>query len=493
VRQMLTESFLISGLGGAGGLAIAFLSAPVLVRALPPVRDAAAASLPLSLRIQPDLRVLVFSLLLCLATTLLFGPIPAIAASREDLHSTLRSARASGGWRGRQILVVIEVALCTLLLAGAGLLVRTFRQLQDLDSGFDRDHIVTFSTDPRLNNYTPQQANLLRDALLERVRALPGVRSTALAGIGLMRGTGIKMTIGPAGQKPSPADFLNASLNVITPEYFDTMGVRLAAGRGFLGNEKADLSRRSPVIVNQTFARRFFPREDPIGKAFGMGMNVAVKDDYEIIGVVSDAKYRSLREPIQPTFYRLFLPDPKVSAPFILHVRTNVPPESVIEPVRQIFHSIDPALPIIEIHTLAEEISATLWSERLVAALASIFGALAALLAAVGLYGLLAYAVAQRTREIGIRVALGAAPSSIFIWIGSEALVMTAAGVLIGLAATFALAPAVRSLLYGVAPNDAGALIGSAVFVALIAVLAAGIPIARALRVDPAIALRQEN
>jgi predicted permease len=491
VRQMLTESFLLTGIGGLGGIALAYLASPLLARALPPVRDYSSVNLPLALNIQPDLRVLAFSVLLCVLTAVLFGLAPAVAASNADYHSALRSARSSGGWRGRQALVLIEVALCTLLLAGAGLLVRTFEHLDRLDAGFDRDHIITFNADPRLNHYTPQQDIALRNALLDRVRALPGVRSVAFATIGLMRGTGMKMTIAPAGQKTSKEDFLNSSSNGVSPEYFDTMGLRLLAGRIFREDERTSPPRK-PMVVNQTFAHRFFPGQDPIGKTFGLGMNVVVKDDFEIIGVVTDAKYRSLREPIQPTSYGLYALDPNSAMPLTLHIRTSERPESIIGAVRGIFREIDPALPIVEIRTLAAEVDASLWSERLVAVLASIFGLLASLLAAVGLYGLLAYAVAQRTREIGIRVALGASPSEIFRWAGQEALILTVAGVAIGLAATFALAPAVRSLLYGVASNDTGTMIGSVVVVIAIASLAAVIPIARALRVDPAIALRQE-
>jgi predicted permease len=488
---MLTESFLITTLGGIGGVAVAFLSTPLLMRALPPIRDPGATALPLALHIEPNLRVLAFSLALCIATAVLFGLAPAIQASRADLQSFLRTVRASGAWRGRQALVVFEVALCTLLLAGAGLLARTFEQLHNLDTGFDRDHLVTFTTDPGVLGYTPQQATSVRNAWLERVRALPGVQSAAFAAIGLMHGTGMKSTIAPAGQKTTPSDFLNSSLQVISPEYFDTMGMHLISGRGFTEADGTKHKPRMPAIVNQAFVRRFFPGQEPLGRVFGgAGVGELTKDDQEIVGVVTDAKYRSMREPIPPTVYRPYVPDPDFIDRFVLHVRTRTRPESVIQPVREILRSIDAQLPIVEVHTLAEEVDSSLWSERLVAALASIFGALAALLAAVGLYGLLAYAVAQRTREIGIRMALGARPESILGLMGRQALLMVACGIATGLGAAVLAAPAVRGLLYGVAANDAATLLAAASFVALIAALAVAVPIARAVRVEPSVALR---
>jgi predicted permease len=504
IRQMLTESALLAAIGGVAGLLIALGAIPFLQRAVPPMRDFSSETVPLDLHFRLDFRVLGFSLLLCFATAVLFGLAPALQASGaalgSKLHDVLRSVRSSSSWRGRQALVTFEVALCTVLLAGAGLLVRTFLQLEHLDAGFDRDHVVTFTVNPTLMGYTAQQADSVGRAWIEQVRAMPGVTSVAVASLGVMRGSGMKMTVGVPGQKITSADFLNTSTNVVTADYFDTMGMRIVAGRGFTEIDRlpdnffaVPIEQRRParIIVNETFARHFFPGENPIGRTLGpSSADGVIRPDREVIGVVSDAKFRSLREPVPSTLYsfRSRASDNR----FILHVRTANRPDSIINPVREALRSIDPQLPIVEIHTLAEEVSASLASERLVATLASIFGALAALLTAVGLYGLLAYAVAQRTREIGIRMALGARLSDISRTIGGEALVMVAAGLVAGIGATFLAAPAVRGLLYGIAPHDATTLCFTVVFLLLVAVAATAVPLLRALRIDPATALRQE-
>jgi predicted permease len=301
-----------------------------------------------------------------------------------------------------------------------------------------------------------------------------------------MRGSGIKMTITPPGEQPSPANFLNTSFNTVTPGYFETMGMHIVAGRDFTqADERIEKPPRN-VIVNQAFARHFFSGGDPIGRRFGNP-----PDSNEIVGVVTDAKYRSLREPMTPTFYNVWKDQPDQSMQ--LEVRTHARPQSIIEPVRQALAALDPALPFTEIETMSDEVDSSAAGERLTATLASIFGALAALLAAIGIYGLLAYAVAQRRREIGIRMALGARPLNIGEMIGAEALAMVAAGVLLGIGAAVMIAPLVKSLLYGVAPSDALSLTSVALFVVAISAAATAIPLLDATRIDPASALRQEN
>jgi predicted permease len=490
VRQMLTETFLLAAIGGAGGVMIALLAIPLLERALPPMRDFSSETVPLALHLELNFRVLAFSLLLCLATAMLFGLAPALQASRADVHGALRSARATSSWRGRQALMIFEVALCTVLLAGAGLLVRTFEQLQHLDAGFDRDHVVTFTVNPRLIGYSAEQANAAGKAWIEKVRAFPGVTSVAFATLGVMRGSGMKTTIGVTGQPITSADFMNASTNRISPEYFETMGMRIVEGRGFVETDRFTNfeNHRPRVIVNEAFVRQIFHGANPIGRTVGAGSDAA--KHFEVIGVVSDAKYRSLREPVPSTIYT-FASEPDDNR-FILHVRTANRPESIINPVREALRSIDSQVPIVETHTLAEEVSASLASERLVATLATVFGAIAALLTAVGLYGLLAYTVAQRRREIGIRMALGARTAHISSAIGGPALAMITGGLGIGLVTTFLLAPAVRSLLYGIPPSDWITLSFTTVFIFLVGVIASAMPILRALQVDPAIALRME-
>ena len=297
------------------------------------------------------------------------------------------------------------------------------------------------------------------------------------------------MTVAPVGQQPSTADFLNTNLHDVSPEYFATMGIRLVAGRDFT---RADDPMAQPrqVVVNQAFVRRFFPNIDPLGQRFGAGPPQRVVERiFAVIGVVSDAKYRSMREPMMPTVYQVAYEFDSV----VLHVRTRGRPESIIQSVRQALTALDPAVPFIEISTLAEEVDASTAGERLTAALASIFGTIAALLTAVGLYGLLAYVVGQRQREIGIRMALGAQTVDIGVLVGRQALAMVVGGTVVGLGAAAAAAQSMRALLYGVAPSDPSSLAAAAVFVALVAAAAIAIPVARATHIEPAAALRQEN
>ncbi|MEI9972539.1 MAG: ABC transporter permease [Ignavibacteriota bacterium] len=484
VRQMLAESAVLTALGATGGIALAYFAAPLLVRGLPPVRDLATTRLTLTLDFEPNGRVLLYSIVVSAVTALLFGMAPAWSAARVSLDSVLRGARSSTGWKGRQLLLVLQIALCTLLLAGAGLMVRSFRQLR-LDAGFAPAQVVSFTANPFLAGYPEEQTATLRRSLVERVRQLPGVESVAAASRAVMRGSGIKMTIAPTGLRVGPGDFLNTSFNHITPDYFDTMGMHMLSGRDFAGADTGR-SKPVPVVVNQAFVRHFFPSADPVGRSFGSGTaGTTAGSEFEIIGVVSDAHYRSLREPVPPVFYQ-----PLVAGDFTLAVRTRRRPESLIQPVREALSALDAAIGFSEVHTLAEEVDDSAAPERLTAILASVFALFAALLASVGLYGLLAFAVAQRQREIGIRMALGAQPRSIAQLVGGQALVLVAVGVALGLAGALLLAPMASALLYGVAPSDPLSMAAAAALVTLVAAIAALIPATRAARVDPAIALR---
>jgi predicted permease len=482
VRQMLAESALLAGVGAAGGWVVAVLSMPLLLRALPPMRDRGTTQLALSLDASPDMRVLLFAIGVSVATALLFGLAPALANSRVSLDGVLRRARSSPGGRFRPALVVFQVALCTLLLAGAGLFVRSFRQLHSMDPGFDASHAITFTAYPGLSGYSQEQCDKLRLALLDRVRALPGVFSAASSSVAVMRGSGLKTTILPEGRPFTDADRINTSINTVSPEYFDAMGMRILAGRGFQDFDRN--AKPARVVINQTFAQQFFPGIDPVGRRLWNTDQAR----FEIIGVVNDAKYRSLREPMTPIYYNLGSEDE-----FVLIVRTRMMPETLLQPVRRELSALDPALPFIETHTLSEEVDASAASERLTAALASLFGLLAAVLAALGIYGLLSYAIAQRRREIGIRMAVGARPGDIARLIGRQALAMVAVGIAAGLAAAWETAPAIRSLLYGVTPSDGLSLGAAAAFVLLVSALGAAVPAARATRVEPAAALRDQR
>ena len=494
-RQFLTESLVLAVFGGALGVLFTRVSMPLLLAALPPIRDRAAVAQPLAVNVQIDGRVLGFAILASLLTALLCGISPAMRGAREDLAGSLRGSRTTTA-RGaaRKILVAAQVAVCVLLLLGASLLVETFRHMRSMNAGFDHDHIVTFTIDPGLRGYKPEQAMLLSRRLLEKTRSYPGVVAAAIARLGLMRGTGMKMTLGAAGQPVSPSDFLNSSTNSVTPGYFDAMGMRIVAGRDFTWTE--DKRKPPSAIVNQAFVRRFFPGQNPLGKLVGPpGPDGLAAPQFQIVGVVSDAKYRSLREEIPPTVY-----GPAVSGfevGFNLHLRTPGDPAALIAPVREALRSLDPALPFIEVRTLREEVETSLWQERLLAGLSTMFGFFAAMLAGIGLYGALDFAVKARIREIGVRAALGATPLRIVRLLSGEVLLVVVAGAAAGLAiyaasARWFLQVSIRQVLYGVAPWDPVALGSALLFAAAMVLLAAAPPIWRAIRIDPASALRHD-
>lgn len=488
VRQWLTETLLLSLAGGILGVGAACAAIPLLVRALPPVRDLSATLVTLSLDLKPDVPLLAFAFLLCLASALLAGLPSAVQTVRRDLHAALKAVRTTSRQPLRWMLVSLQVALCTLLLSVAGLLVSTFRHLRALDPGFDRDHIVTFSLDPGMLSYTPQQSRSLRWRLEAAIHELPGVAAVGDASRGLMRGTGIKTTFTATGQIAPAGEFLNTSLNRVSPEYFDAMGIRFLAGRNFHQDEPP--TKPQPIIVNEAFVRRLCPHGDPLGRTFGQAWKQPAGASHQIIGIVSDAKYRSLREAMLPIAYYPWTPNDQGS--FILHVRTHNDPAAIIDPVRRVLHSLDPRLPFDEIHTLAEEVDASLWPERTLAWLSITFSVAAAALAALGVFGALAYAIAQMKREIGIRVALGASPVAVIRLLLAKPAMFAGLGVAAGIAAMLLLAPALSGLLYGVPATDplalmiaAGAVLGLALFATLAAARAA-------LVLNPASVLRED-
>ena len=491
VRQLLTEGLLLALLGGAAGILLTWACLPLLARNLPPIRDRAAVLQPLALHIDIDGRVLGFTLAITLLTAVLFALSPALRSARFDVAGTLRGSRtATRRLLARNLIVMAQVAVCTLILIGAALLIETLQRMRLMSPGFDRDRLVTFTIDPSLKGYTPGQSSALSKTLLARTRALPGVAAASIASRGLMRGTGVKATFEVAGARIDTNDLLATSLNSVTPGYFETMGMHLLAGREFNWFDR-NPAKPNKVIVNRMFAARFFPGKNPIGGRFGFaGAGGVATADNEIFGVVTDAKYRSLREPIPPTVYNPVVDG--FDSQFILHVRTGQHPEAMIAPVREILRSLDPELPFIEIRTLREEVEASLWQERLLAALAIVFGGIAALLAGIGLYGALDYAVKSRTREIGVRMALGALPARIVSLLSREVLLIVACGAALGLVAYAAAAVWIRRVLFEVRPWEPVTVIAVLILIAVVAALSAIPATWRAIRIDPASALRLE-
>jgi len=488
VRQLLTESLVLAIPGGALGVLLTYALRPALLAVLPRLRDRAAVIQPLSLHLDINLRVLIFVTVATLLTALLCGLAPALA--NESVRGTRTTTARSFL---RPILLTAQVAICVLLLAGASVLVETFRHMEQMNIGFDRNHIVTFTIDPGFKAYTPERAKALSRELLDKTRDLPGVAAAAMAARGVMRGTGLKTTLGVAGKPITRGDFLNSTLNSVTPDYFRVMGMRILAGRDFTWHEDEKKTPR-PVVVNQAFLRHFFPGQtsnDALGKLFGYkGPDGLARPENRIVAVVSDAKYRSLREPIPPTFYT-----PIVSgfgADFILHLRTQGDPAALIAPVGKAMRSLDPELPFIEAAPLREDVEASLWQERLLAWFSSILGGFAALLAGLGLYGALDYAVRSRTREVGIRVALGANPGRVVRLLSQQTLLLVATGSVAGLYCYFLASHWIRQVLYDTLPFEPWGLGAVLLFIVIVALISMTAPIKKAVRIDPSSALRHE-
>ena len=481
MRQWLTESLLLAALGGVLGVALAWTLMPLLSALIPPLRNRSGELLSIDPHFALNWRVLAFSFAACVLTAVLAGLAPALRAGRLDLSESLRTSRSSSRVEGG--ITVFQIALCTLLLVEAALFARTLSAMRSKDLGFDRDHIVALTL--RKEHMTKDQdfSAAFRTVVLNEVRQLPGVRSAAFARVGLLRGTGIKVTIGIPGQRVSKADFMNSSMNGVSPEYFDTMGIQLVAGRNLTASDGGEV-----VVVNQALARRFFPGQDPIGKMLGDNARSGTfKHGSRVVGVVSDSQYRSLREPIPATYYWNGLAEAS-----ILHIRTTGDPASLIKPVRELVPRLGPGWRVREVNLLRDEAERSIWRERLVAQLAIAFAAVAAVLAAIGLYGTLAYYVSRNRRAIGIRVAIGAAQSDVVALLARRVTRLIAMGAAVGLLAVFALSEVVRALLFGVAPTDPLS-IGSAVaLLAAIAAVSLLVPAVRASRIDPAIALRED-
>jgi predicted permease len=487
VCQMLTESLLLAALGAVGGFLAALAAMPLAVGEIPSIRDFLGWVVPVSISIHINLRVFLFSLSLALFATLLLGLFPALATSQMSLDMALRSSHSSVSFRGRQTLIALQVAFCAILLVAAGLFIRTLRKLNRVDPGFDATHVATITED-----WTGQHvAPALLETLLARVGELPGVVSVASSSVGVMRGHGISAGVAPAGQQVSPADWLSANLNYISPGYFDTMQMHITAGRGFVPADTQGETQAGPTkaVVNRAFAQQFFPNADPLGKSFGTGAEDSVASGkYEIIGVVNDAKYRSLREPIRPTFYLLQTDTDS----FVLYARTQIPANAIILPLQKALASIDPSLPSGEANTMSDEVDSSIASERVTAVLASLFSSTAALLVCLGIYGLLAHSVTQRQREIGIRMALGARREDVLKMVVGQGFKVMLIGLGIGLVGALALTRFLSSLLFGVKPTDPLTFVVVSLILTAVALVASYIPARRATKVDPMVALRYE-
>ncbi len=484
VRQLLVECVLLSLCGAACGGAIAYWLTSVLPRWAP------SGSTPIPVNLTPDARVLFFSIVVAVLTGIAFGLVPALQGSRVDpihsLKSGGRSPSSSGGrWSLRQALVSAQIALSLVLLVGAGLFVRTLRNYSTLDPGFDRDRLITVNLDTHLVGYSPVQLSSLYRGLIDRIDAIPGVRSTSLLSCQIASGCGTISDIF-LPDVPHSNGVTEAQERFVTHDFFETTAIPLVEGRLFADSD----SEKSPkvVVVNQTFVRQFLPGKDPIGQYYGY--DPASPHEFEIVGVVKDSRFNDIRESVPPMIFHSLSQDP-VDAES-LNVRTFADPARLVAQIRDAVRSVDPNLPIGDSSTVAEVVSEGLWAYRLIARLASIFGALALGLACLGLYGVLSYTVARRTAELGVRLALGAPRRAVLWLVLHQTLGMAAIGMAFGLALSFLAGRTIRSLLFGLSPYDPATIFSAAVVLLAVSVASGLIPALRAARVNPSDALRVE-
>jgi len=499
VSQLMVESLCLSFLGAVAGLAFA-LWADQLLMAAYLGNDAAG----LNISTTPDIRILGFTLAVTVVTGLVFGLVPALQATNPDVAPTLKDqggAVVSGGAVGlRKALVVAQVTLSLLLLIGAGLFLRSLNNLRNLGPGFPVDRLVGFELDPTLNGYTFDRAKAFYQRLHENLSAAPGVQSVGFASMRILAdnewdsGMTVEGYTPPrAGSHPQPF------MNMISPNYFATLGVPVVAGRDFtikdalevqVDNDR-DHDEPSTVIINETFAKRYFAGRNPIGYHIGFGTDPGTKTPMEVIGVVKDIKYTGLRDEIPEQAFVPYLSSSYVGQ-MVVYVRTSMDPNQLFTAMRATVRQLDPNIPVYSMRTTDEQIRNSLTTERLIASLSSVFGFLATLLATIGLYGVMAYTVARRTREIGIRMALGAVQGNVIWMVMREVLALVAIGVAVGVPAALGLTRLVKAQLFGLTAHDPLTIAAASVGLGLVACLAGYVPALRASRVDPIRALRYE-
>jgi predicted permease len=476
IRQMLTEAILLATAGGALGIAVGYWGRQLL------------PGFPTQARMM-DWRVLAFTLAITLATGILFGIAPALRATGVDVNTALkqntRSVAGSRSLLGRSLLVA-QVAISLVLLVGAGLFLRTLQNLRSVDVGFNPKNLVLFRVQPGLNRYDEKRRLALYKQLFERIAAVPGVRGVGFTNPALLSGSVNSTSIFVQGRSYPNAREVRDSINrlVISPNFFDLMEMKVVAGRGLTDADHETAPK--VAVINETAAKRYFPSQNPVGMRFGS--SVETSGQVEIVGILRDAKYDSVREPAPPTMY---MPYAQRSAPGgIVAVRTAADPSGVIPGIREAVRQADPNLPMMDVSTQLETVDRILQQERMFAQAYTLFGALAMIVAAIGLFGVMSYNVSRRTNEIGIRMALGAQRRDVLGLVMRESMVLVALGVVIGVGVASWATRFVTTQLFGLQGADAVTLAG-AIAVMLIAALPAGfIPARRASGVDPMVALR---
>jgi predicted permease len=480
LRQMLVESLMFAALGGAAGLLLAFAAVRAVNRAMPP------KVLPVP-EITIDGAVLAFAAAVTVGAGIVFGVLPAYRAANANLHDVLKQAGRSGSAgraRVRNALAAAELALATLLLIAAGLLGGTAIRLQRVPLGFRPQSVLTFQVAPPASKYTLDQATLLYRRMLAALRAVPGVRAAGMSS-GVPFGNGASTRTPTAGLNPTavpPDTAVPIDWRVVSPGYFQTMGMTLVRGRDF--DERDDRSAPATAIVSQAAAQQFWGRDDPIGRVIRI---VAGSRDFTIVGVITDVRQSALNQE-SPSMY--FSVEARSWPTMDVALRTDLPPDSLLTVVRRKVREIDPDLPIAQVRTMDEWVAASAAQPRLNAMLIGLFAGAALLLAAVGIYGVIAYSVTQRTREIGLRIALGAPRKTVLAMIVREGMAVSAAGIATGGAAGLMLGRVLATLVFGVDVRDPRTYAAVAIALSLVALAASAIPARRAASVDPMIALR---
>jgi predicted permease len=491
--QMLTEAVLLSLGGALLGILFAYFGTSLLVRILASGR----AFEHIEIRVQPDLHLLLFTAGIALLTGLVFGLAPAWYAFRFDPASALRQSGKGGDTRLWRLfgkgLVTAQVALAIFLVAGAAIFLNHLSRLRNFDLGFRSDHVLLATLDPSHSGYKPEQLAAFYQVLLSRLDAIPGVRSASISGCTPLEGCGSPgRYIFAEGHPERVEDRRRAGVTFVSPKYFDTLGIPFLAGRDFTFQ---DAGRSRAVLINQTMARRYFPGVNPIGKHITVDKNskpgwFGNDQPYEIVGLVGDAKAYELRDPPYPTMYFDMFQENQLMDQFELHTTGN--PIALSRTVRLIVRDVLKAVPVTRVTTLAGQVDSNIVPERLIATLSQFFGVLGAALAGIGLYGLLAYTVARRTNEVGIRIALGATAADVSSLVLRDALGMVCGGLIAGMLLVLLSRPLAARLVQDLRPDGLTPLVFGGVIIIAIALLAAYVPVRRAIRVDPMAALRHD-
>jgi predicted permease len=485
MRQVLTESLLLSGLGGAAGLLLGFLGRNLIPRLLEDTRQ------PSAMQVDFDWRVVAFTVVVSLATGILFGVVPAWQAMHTDAGPALKGAGTASQGRHKMRLgkglVVMQIALSAILLVGAGLFVRTLVKLSQTPLGFRSDHLLLFQLNPPRARYTEAQVTAMYKQLEDKFAAIPGVRSASMSNIAIIGGGHSGTTFHVLGTAKDKEE-IRVQTNTVGRDFFTTMGIPIVRGRAFNASDTATSPK--VAIVNRALARRFFPGQDALGKMFESDPE-DVEGPVQIIGICPDTRYADLRSETPPTFYVDYRQKPGAGR-MVFEIQTAGEPASVLNAARAVVASMDHDLPLTDVRTMQQQVGSTMVDERMFAELTSGFGLLALVLASVGIYGIMAYSVASRTNEIGIRLALGAQPGNVRRMILRESGWLAVVGAGMGVATALVLTRLVKSMLYGIMPYDPVAFGAGVVVLLAVAMAASWIPARRAAGLQPMKALRHE-